>query len=132
MATVSELSMYQATAMKLQQEKERIESILHNAYERIDDDLPPTEECEKEWDRMEKHRAMAEEERRTRKEREEEERMLPGQVTRTTAEPRHNAYIPDDGLGLPKPYGSHAPFKATVLGSTSRHVRKPQPKPIEI
>mmetsp|Transcript_8958 Transcript_8958/g.1298 ORF Transcript_8958/g.1298 Transcript_8958/m.1298 type:complete len:83 (+) Transcript_8958:2518-2766(+) len=82
---------------------------------------------------MERHRIMIEEERILRKEREEEERMLPGQVTRTTAEPRHNAYIPDDGgMGVPKSYGAHSQFQPTKLGSNMRHIRKPQPKPIEI
>jgi hypothetical protein len=52
-------------------------------------------------------------------------------VTRTTAEPRPNAYIPDD-LGIPKPYGGAAPFKPSVLGANLRHIRKPEPKPIEI
>ena len=33
----------------------------------------------------------------------------PAQVTRTTAEPRPNAYIPDE-LGIPRPYGALAPF----------------------
>lgn len=78
MATVSELSMYQATAMKLSEEKDRIELILQQAYDRIDNSLPPTDECEREWERMERHRIMIEEERIARKEREEEERMLPG------------------------------------------------------
>lgn len=52
----------------------------------------------------------------------------------TTAEPRPNAYIPDDGtdLPLPRPYGSNAPFKPTELGSNMRHIRKPVIKPIEI
>lgn len=31
--------------------------------------------------------------------------FAPAQITRTTAEPRPNAYIPDD-IGIPKPYGA--------------------------
>ncbi len=52
----------------------------------------------------------------------------------TTAEPRPNAYIPDDSCGLPlsKPYGKHAPFKPSENGSNMRHIRKPVLKPIEI
>jgi hypothetical protein len=73
---------------------------------------------------------------------------------RTMAEPRPNAYIPDDvgahlagarascraaccadvcAIGIPKPYGGIlAPFKPTPLGSTMRHIRKPNPRPIEL
>merc|ERR1719502_1490396 len=55
----------------------------------------------------------------------------PAQLTQTTAEPRPNAYIPDD-IGIPKPYGALAPFKPTELGTTMRHIRKPQPREIEL
>jgi hypothetical protein len=36
-----------------------------------------------------------------------------GGAAQSTAELRPNAYIPDvpGGLGLPRPYGAHAPFK---------------------
>jgi hypothetical protein len=52
----------------------------------------------------------------------------------TTAEPRPDAYIPQniDELPIAKPYGSHAPFKPQEPGSTMRHIKKPNPKPIEI
>lgn len=52
----------------------------------------------------------------------------------TTAEPRPNAYIPDEesGLPIPRPYGALAPFKPTEAGSSMRHIRKPVLKPIEI
>jgi len=67
------------------------------------------------------------------REQEEEHYLLPGGVF-TTAEPRPNAYIPDDDseLPIPRPYGSLAPFKPTEPGSTMRHIRKPVIKPIEI
>jgi len=64
--------------------------------------------------------------------RKQEEDILNSNFTRTTAEPRVNAYIPEEEHGLPKAYGNNAPFKPTVLGSTMRHIRKPNPKPIEI
>ena len=53
---------------------------------------------------------------------------------KNTAEPRPNAYIPDNEaeLPIPRPYGSHAPFKPQEPGTTMRHIRKPVPKPIEI
>jgi hypothetical protein len=49
----------------------------------------------------------------------------------TTVEVRPNAYIPEDE-GIPRPYGGHAPFKPLENGSTMRHIRKPEPKPIQI
>ena len=66
-------------------------------------------------------------------EEEMEHYKIAGGIT-TTAEPRPNAYIPDDGtdLPLPKPYGAAAPFKPTEPGSNMRHIRKPVIKPIEI
>ena len=57
--------------------------------------------------------------------------QAPPQLTQTTAEPRPNAYIPDD-IGIPKPYGGMQPFKPSELGTTMRHTRKPQPREIEL
>ena len=64
----------------------------------------------------------------------EEEQYMLSDGYKSTAEPRPNAYIPDDEseLPIPRPYGSHAPFKPQEAGSTMRHIRKPVPKPIEI
>lgn len=45
---------------------------------------------------------------------------------------RVDQYMPDDNIGLPKPYGMYKPFKPTPLGSNLRHIKKPQPKNIEI
>jgi hypothetical protein len=55
----------------------------------------------------------------------------PLHVTKTAAEPRPTAYIPDE-LGIPKPYGSSAPFKPAEPGATMRHIKVPQAKSIEI
>ena len=54
--------------------------------------------------------------------------------TVTTAEPRPNAYLPceEHDLPIPRPYGSHAPFKPTETGANMRHIRKPIMKPIDI
>ena len=48
--------------------------------------------------------------------------------------PRPTAYMPDaEGeLPIPKPYGHTAPFKPLAPGSTMRHIRKPNPKPLVI
>ena len=65
---------------------------------------------------------------------EDEEQYLTAGGTTTTAEPRPNAYIPDDDsdLPVPRPYGVHAPFKPREGGANMRHIRKPIIKPIEI
>ena len=55
----------------------------------------------------------------------------PNQLTHTTAEPRPNAYIPDD-IGIPKPYGALQPFKPSELGTNMRHIRRPEPREIEL
>jgi chromosome segregation ATPase len=133
MATVSELSMYQATAMKLQQEKHDREVELEDSKWRVENGEPPNEETEHEWYRMERERLRRQEDRMERESRRAEGDGGPasGQVTRTTAEPRPNAYIPDE-LGIPKPYGGLAPFKPTEPGATMRHIRQPVPKEIEL
>jgi hypothetical protein len=52
------------------------------------------------------------------------------------AEPRPNAYLPDasgyGNLPIPKPYGTHAPFKPQPQGMHMRHYKKPELKPIEL
>lgn len=133
MATVSELSMYQATAMKLQQEKHEAELSVQDANWRLEQGQPPNEEAELEWERImrEEHvRAELAAEKSTHQAA-PTDAFAPAQITRTTAEPRPNAYIPDD-IGIPKPYGSLAPFKPSAPGRGLSHMRKPQPKEIEI
>jgi hypothetical protein len=56
LATVSELSMFQSKALKLQQEKEEKESVLEEAVTRMENNLPPTDSAEQEWDRIERNR----------------------------------------------------------------------------
>lgn len=60
-------------------------------------------------------------------------RVLSG-GTVTTAEHRSNAYIPvgTEDLPLPRPYGMCPPFQPTVPGAAMRHIRKPDPPPIDI
>merc|ERR1711904_2271 len=132
MATVSELSMYQATAMKFQTERDEIQEKVMQARENIEANLPPTDTADAEFERV-----LALEEQRkldsqNSKQRKQEDEILHSTATRTTAEPRVNAYIPGGEYGLPRAYGSHAPFMPTTLGTTMRHIKKPNPKPIEI
>ncbi|XP_059175835.1 coiled-coil domain-containing protein 146-like [Physella acuta] len=135
MALVSELSMNQALAMKLQQEVKEKEALLEHCYMRMEKGEAPLSEFEIEWERALRdiERRIQEGEARRLMEQEEEQYRLTGGMY-TTAEPRPNAYIPEDEteLPIPRPYGSNAPFKPTEAGSTMRHIRKPVPKPIEI
>ncbi|KAG2431406.1 hypothetical protein HXX76_009421 [Chlamydomonas incerta] len=130
MATVSELSMYQASALKLGAEKEELEGAVSLASQRLEAGEPPTDDAEREWYRLERERHtveyMAEERRAV-------ATALDARVAevQSTAEPRPNAYIPEQ-LGIPKPYGSFAPFKPQEAGSTMRHIRKPSPKEVVI
>lgn len=134
MATVSELSMYQATAMKLQQQKRAATAQMEEAKWRIAHGEAPSEEAAREWARMQQARFAAQEKRLAGGEQDDKGGMAaPHNVVRTTAEPRPNAYIPDAaGLGIPKPYGALAPFKPTEAGSTMRHTRQPNPPTIII
>jgi len=52
----------------------------------------------------------------------------------TMAEPRPDAYLPneEDDLPIPRPYGSQAPFKPSEPGANMRHIRKPVIKPVEL
>mmetsp|Transcript_7128 Transcript_7128/g.25489 ORF Transcript_7128/g.25489 Transcript_7128/m.25489 type:complete len:571 (+) Transcript_7128:597-2309(+) len=129
MAVVSELSMYQATAMKLQQQKRDVTTRLEEAKWHAAQDAAPTEDAARELER----RLLERSQPRGLQAAPQAQPDAPGTV-RTTAEPRPNAYIPDAaaGLGIPKPYGNLAPFKPTVPGATSRHIRVPVPPVIVI
>ena len=128
MATVSELSMYQASAMKLTQENQARDEALRTQQANLDNNLPPSAEVEAEWQRFEQGLERRANEAAARNVLAE---TAPQQLTQTTAEPRPNAYIPDD-IGIPKPYGALQPFKPTEQGTSMRHIRKPQPREIEL
>ncbi|XP_072026353.1 coiled-coil domain-containing protein 146-like [Amphiura filiformis] len=135
MAAVSELSMRQAEALKMQQDVRGQESTLEQAYLRMEQGEAPTEEAARDWERMvrDERRRLDDAELRRMAEEDEEQYLIAGGVT-TTAEPRPNAYIPDNEVELPvpRPYGVHAPFKPQEPGANMRHIRKPIVKPIEI
>ena len=130
MATVSELSMYQATAMKLQQEKHDREVEVEESRWKLEQGEPPNESALHEWYRVERKRLQHDELVRQ-QQMQQSNPNIPLQATKTTAEPRPNAYIPEH-LGIPKPYGGQAPFKPTDTGSTMRHIRRPENREIEI
>uniref|UniRef100_A0A4W4F791 Coiled-coil domain containing 146 n=1 Tax=Electrophorus electricus TaxID=8005 RepID=A0A4W4F791_ELEEL len=129
MAVVAELAMWQAQALCLEQELRTREQQLDAGRCRLEQGLPPSNTIEHEWQRCLRHQCRRQADA---EEREEEWSQHPNGVY-TTAESRPNAYIPAVGsLPLPKPYGALAPFKPSEPGTNIRHIRKPQPKPIEI
>lgn len=132
MATVSELSMHQASAHKLQHERDEACERAIIARQRIQNGEPPTDSADTEYSRMLQQEQQRELDRQAAIQRKADEDIMNSNFTRTTAEPRVNAYIPEDDHGLPKAYGLNAPFKPTQPGTTMRHIRKPNPKPIEI
>ncbi|XP_038067979.1 coiled-coil domain-containing protein 146-like [Patiria miniata] len=135
MAAVSELSMQQAAALGLQQRVRSQEAELDQAYLRMEQGEAPSEEAARTWERMVRDENRRKDDATMRKmAEEEEEQYITAGGTTTTAEPRPNAYIPDDDseLPVPRPYGVHAPFKPQEPGANMRHIRKPVVKPIEI
>jgi len=123
----------QAAAIKLQQNKEEKARQLEESQRRFEAGMAPTKEAEARWYRSQRDLQRRQVDAAQRQQQRSEQGMpMPQAVTRTTAEPRPNAYIPDGDLGIPKPYGHLAPFKPTQPGSSMRHIKKPQYKPIQI
>ncbi|XP_075064839.1 coiled-coil domain-containing protein 146 isoform X1 [Mixophyes fleayi] len=135
MSRIAELSMQQASCIKMQQEVRDKEKFVETCYTRMEQGLPPSEESEQEWKHLllQECRHRREKEEKARTEEDEDQHILPNGIY-TTAEQRPNAYIPEDdtALPLPRPYGGLAPFKPSEPGSNMRHIRKPLIKPIEI
>ncbi|KAM6961829.1 coiled-coil domain-containing protein 146 [Tautogolabrus adspersus] len=133
MAASAELSMKQAVTLALQQEIKEKELQMDRCQQQLEQGLPPCPEMEEEWRRMlrDKKRRQRDKEERERLAEEVAWTQLPnGEYT--TAEIRPNAYVPEsDTLPLPKPYGTHAPFKPSQPGANMRHIRKPTPKSLE-
>lgn len=131
MATISELSMFQANVIKLQHERDDLENTLEDASKRVQEGLPPKPETEIEYLKMLRDKKRYNEDRSLRLQREELEKNIPPFATKTTAEHRYHSYIPDD-IGLPKPYGKLACFYPTKQGAVMRHYKNPKIKDIEI
>lgn len=132
MATVSELSMHQATSHKLQTERDNACERAMSARERFRNGEAPTDSADVEFSKILQVEQQRDLDKQAAAQRKQEDDIMNSNFTRTTADPRVNAYIPEDDHGLPKAYGASAPFKPSAQGSTMRHIRKPNPKPIEI
>lgn len=132
MAVVSELSMYQATALKLENEKKELQNKVQTGEQLMKEGEAPFIEAQMEWDRIIRDRTFQEREmarginHRDWTPDNQNDMQNDNSKIQTTAEPRPNAYIADD-IGIPKPYGAHAPFKPSQLGANMRHIRKPNP-----
>ncbi len=136
MALVSELSMYQATALKLEDEKGKREEQLTYQRTMVSSGQAPSDVALLEFRRIERKQSKIPQHL---------DNLDPqaqindfGRVyypanyaLRTSAEPRPTAYIPDVGLEIPKPYGAMAPFKPCDSNTSSmRHIRLPTKKEI--
>jgi hypothetical protein len=133
MAIISELSMNQAKSLEYQQDLREKEALVEQCYLRMERGEPPSKEIEEEWVRFLKNEInkVKTQELKEMAEADIEHYTIAGGIT-TTAEPRPNAYIPDDDteLPLPRPYGSNAPFKPSEPGANLRHIKKPVVKAI--
>lgn len=133
MACVAELSMLQAESLSLKSKRETLQQQVDDARENVYNSLPPTTEAEGEFMMMLRRDQEREESMAMAKLRLAEDELEASAVVRTRAEPRVSLYIPeDDPIGAFKAYGAHAPLMPSMLGSTMRHIKKPNPKPIEI
>ncbi|KAG5493985.1 hypothetical protein JKF63_01818 [Porcisia hertigi] len=115
MSTIAELSLFQASSIQLQQEVQRLETVVEEAEERLEAGEAPYAEAEMHYERERqsqlRYAAALQRQRATAQ---ESEAFLGKQMIATTAVPRPNAYVPqDDILGLPRPYGPFAPFKGS-------------------
>lgn len=117
--------------MRLQQEKIAREKALEEARWRFDHGQSPSEDAARDLHRAERRRLLQMESQMRREEEMQMAAPNSANMLKTSAEPRPTAYIPDE-LGIPKPYGSLAPFKPSEQGSSMRHIRPPVNKPIEL
>lgn len=129
MAMVSEVSMEQATIMKLKAVAEQLEDTVVAAKERLNMGLAPTDEIEHEWLIAHQHEVEYQHSRMLLEQ--ELASQVPGLV-QTTAKPRFDSYMSQES-GLPRPYGGRAPFApADPAPNISRFIKKPGPVAIEI
>lgn len=128
MATLSELSMVQASSIQLQMEVQQLEDTVSEAHRRTDIGEAPTDNIAQRLEREERSKQRYQTLLQSRR-----EASAVAENLLTTAEQRPNAYIPEGDLNLPKPYGMHAPFKPNmaVQGQVSRYYRKTQQKDLD-
>ena len=123
MALVSEVSMYQAEGLKLQQESAAAAQRLAAAQEALDKGLPPSLAAEQRVSLLERQQQLL---------LQQQQRAAAGDEPLAGPEPRPNMYLTDSGAGLPRPFGKFAPFKPSEAGASMRHFHLPVQKPIDL
>eukprot|EP00730_Choanoeca_flexa_P017122 TRINITY_DN8202_c0_g1_i1.p1 TRINITY_DN8202_c0_g1~~TRINITY_DN8202_c0_g1_i1.p1 ORF type:complete len:924 (+),score=322.05 TRINITY_DN8202_c0_g1_i1:74-2845(+) len=124
MAVVSELSMYQAKALREQQQLQDLREGLATAQANMLAGKPPNDDAVREWARQERRMKQEAQAREA-----SMQQVPPGtqldEDTITHAPPRPNAYMPTTTGALPiaKPYGAQAPFRPAAAPSHLRHLR---------
>eukprot|EP00054_Salpingoeca_dolichothecata_P024546 m.167510 g.167510 ORF g.167510 m.167510 type:complete len:479 (-) comp25047_c0_seq3:94-1530(-) len=132
MATVSELTMFQAQSLQLQQQVHDKQLEVEEASIRFEKGLPPTEEAAKEWQRELRQQEQRQQENALRQagfSLDAENTRILASGTRTNALERPAMYMPahPGSLPVPVPYSQHAPpFKPSETSAHMRHLRKPK------
>lgn len=133
MATLSELSVYQATSLNYESSNKELREYIDHCAQQLEQGLPPSEQIQREWEQKQILEQKRLSEMISLQERMSEEYNLPPTVTRTTAFKRPTSYIPNDEFGIPKPYsGTFQPFMFSEPGANMRHYRKPEVKDIVV
>ena len=88
--------------------------------------MPPTDDVDILWNRIERTETRKEIEKEERLQRKLIESQLPTNGVKSSALPRPNSYMPPD-IQIPRPYGVFAPFKPSDPGAHMRHIVKPKP-----
>jgi chromosome segregation ATPase len=132
MATLSELSMVQASSIKLEMDVAAMEERVDHARARTEEGDAPNDDIERHYDKERANTLRRRELHQHRKERTEQELVnLPGSV-HTTALARPNAYMQGDSeLMLPQPYGAHGLFMPAKKHNVQRFYRKSATKPLD-
>jgi chromosome segregation ATPase len=110
-ASTSELSMFKAILFKLEETKSKKEKLLEDSMIRIQNNMPPTDDCMKNWETMNNISRQKKDylEKRHREVREKEE-MPVGEFPHRRRPEKRNDLFPDPVTGLPVPYGKHSEF----------------------
>jgi chromosome segregation ATPase len=132
MATLSELSMVQASSIKLEMDVQQMEDRIANARDRTDQGYAPTDEVERHYEKELSNTTRRRELHQSRKERTEQEMLHPPGAVQSTAAQRPNAYMQGDtDLMLPQPYGAHGLFMPQRKHNVQRFYRKERVKDLD-
>jgi chromosome segregation ATPase len=123
MATLSELSVHQTTAQRLEHDADELTETLAVAHERLGQNFAPTPQAEAEWARFEKRQNQKEAEQvRISEEQAELEEAALGRTTHYVAD--------DDPFQLPRPFPNYFRPLAPSETAAKRKMRVPVQKPL--